>query len=131
MKMMRVLGGNLLILALLLTAGEGLASLLLLVRDLLAPAVRSDPPYIVYDAELGWVNTPASDFPDVDGPGVSVRTNAQGFRITQAPGPPVPDRVLDGRIRLLCSGDSFTFGYSVANEHTWCQQLAAFDPRLE
>src|SRR5262249_57725400 len=82
---------------------------------------------IQYDPDLGWVTAPQKDLPDLDGPGMSVRTNAQGFRNTHAISLAVPA----GKVRLLCSGDSFTFGYSVGNEHTWCQRLEALDPRFE
>jgi len=32
---------------------------------------------------------------------------------------------------VICSGDSFTLGYGVDDEHTWCAQLGARDARLE
>ncbi len=34
-------------------------------------------------------------------------------------------------MRAVCSGDSFTFGYGVSNEDTWCNMLTEFHPRLK
>jgi hypothetical protein len=65
--------------------------------------------------------------PDVWGPGVYFRTNAQGFR-NNADTTPQP---ANGRLRIMCSGDSFTEGSGVDNDHTWCALLAAKDPRLD
>ena len=36
-----------------------------------------------------------------------------------------------GKTRIICSGDSFTLGFGVDNEHTWPQQLAARNANLE
>jgi hypothetical protein len=80
-----------------------------------------------YDAELGWVNMPNVFVPDMYGPGRFFRTNAQGFRNAD----PVTTTVPAGRVRVVCSGDSFTLGYGVSNDQAWCNHLAAIDPRLE
>jgi hypothetical protein len=80
-----------------------------------------------YDAELGWVGIPALHLPDFYGAGRSLTTNARGFR-----GPrEVEVQVPAGRLRIVCSGDSFTLGYGVGDDDTWCAQLAARDPRFE
>lgn len=75
-----------------------------------------------YDAELGWINTPSRFFPDMYGPRVPLEIDSQGFRVTRRAGarPPGPPK-----LRVVCSGDSFTFGYGVADERTWCARLAA------
>jgi len=39
--------------------------------------------------------------------------------------------VPQGKLRILCSGDSMTFGSGVTNDDTWCQLLATMNPRLE
>jgi hypothetical protein len=39
--------------------------------------------------------------------------------------------IKDHRLRIVCSGDSFTFGYGVDNDHTWCHILTLIDRRLE
>lgn len=80
-----------------------------------------------YDPELGWVNVPDLSIPDMYGPGISLRTNAQGFRNDR----PFPTAVPSGRVRIVCSGDSFTLGYGVANDDAWCNSLAAIDSRIE
>lgn len=80
-----------------------------------------------YDPELGWVNLPNISIPDLYGPGIRFRTNAQGFRGARD----VASRVAPGRLRMICSGDSFTLGYGVDDDHAWCALLAARNPRLE
>jgi len=80
-----------------------------------------------YDEVLGWVNIPNLVVQDMYGPGVFLRTNARGFRGSHNIGVNVPD----GKLRVICSGDSFTFGYGVDDDHTWCQLLASLDQRLE
>jgi hypothetical protein len=61
------------------------------------------------------------------GPGRTFRTNSLGFRNEQEFGIEVPK----GKIRIICSGDSFTLGYGVANQDTWCEQLTLLDNRVE
>src|SRR3989442_10615590 len=80
-----------------------------------------------YDEVLGWVNIPNLGVQDMYGPGVFLRTNAQGFRGNRYIGVNVPDR----HLRVICSGDSFTLGYGVDDDHTWCQLLGSMDQRLE
>lgn len=103
---------------------EGLSSLALVARDL---ASGDEGRYSRYDASLGWMPIPGIHLPDRFGPGRYVRTNARGFRNDQeidAAAPP-------GKVRLLCSGDSFAFGEGVANDRAWCHLLEALHPRLE
>ncbi|HEX5387317.1 MAG TPA: hypothetical protein VFW66_11485 [Gemmatimonadales bacterium] len=107
---------------------EGGSSLLLLARDLtLHDDVLTERRHTDYDSLLGWVNRPNFYDPNLYGPGVYLRTNAERFRNDRdvAPEPP------PGRTRVICSGDSFTLGYGVDNAHTWCSRLEAHDPRLE
>ncbi len=114
---------------------EGLSSLVLALSQ--ARPARSEPgPYYYtvaqerrhaqYDAELGWVSIPNLDLPDLYGPGRYLRTEARGFRNDQR----VTDEVPEGKLRVVCSGDSFTFGQGVANDRTWCHRLALADERL-
>ena len=108
---------------------EGAASLFLFAWDL---AVNAEAPlpervHTVHDAELGWVNKPSLRAPDLYGPGRDFSSNARGFRGSAE----VSDAIPEGRIRLVCSGDSFTLGYGVGDGDAWPAQLAALDPRLE
>ena len=80
-----------------------------------------------YDTLLGWVNLPSFRVDDMYGPGVFLQTNSQRFRNDH-------DFTLDvapGRLRIICSGDSFTLGFSVDNDHTWCESLARKNPAWE
>jgi hypothetical protein len=112
-----------------LIAIEGASSLVLLTRDLAHPTkgMVTERAHTNYDTLLGWVARPRFYHRDFYGPGISLRTNAQGFRndheITRSP--------QAGRIRLICSGDSFTLGWGVAGDRTWCALLQGKNPRLE
>jgi hypothetical protein len=61
------------------------------------------------------------------GPGRSLRTNAQRLRADRDYTPGVPP----GRVRIVCSGDSFTRGHSVGDADAWCRRLEDLDPRVE
>jgi hypothetical protein len=80
-----------------------------------------------YDPQLGWVNIPNIFVKDMYGQGVYLKTNSQGFRNNKDFSVSVPK----DKIRIICSGDSFTLGYGVDNDHTWCQGLMDIDGRLE
>lgn len=120
---------NLLVILALLALLEGLSSVALLVDDLfLGKSGRlAERLHTRYDPELGWVNIPGRRIPDMYGPGKSVTISAQGFRGSRE----YPVQVPPGMKRILCTGDSFTFGYGVADEETWCHLLSELDARLE
>ena len=118
---------NLVILAGLLIIAEGAVSYILLIRDITTTVPIAERRHTQYDPELGWVNNSKVDIVDMYGPGIYFKTNAQGFRNDYDFEVMVPD----GRHRVICSGDSFTLGYGVANDRTWCQFLAAIDPQIE
>jgi hypothetical protein len=80
-----------------------------------------------YDPQLGWVSSPSISLPSAWGDGRGLHTNRRGFR-GQAE---VEDRVAAGMVRILCSGDSFTFGEGVADDDTWCAKLGRLSERLE
>lgn len=76
--------------------------------------------YTEYDELLGWINKPQQDLPDMYGTGIGLRTNRQRFRNEQD----VDKSVTGDTRRIICSGDSFTFGYGVSNSQAWCQLLS-------
>jgi len=109
---------------------EGASSLVLLARELGAgedsqPLARLR--HTQFDPELGWAHVPGVRIEDLYGPGAWLQTNSQGFRAERD----FKERVPAGRFRVICSGDSFTLGYGVANDETWCARLETLDPRLE
>ncbi len=118
---------NLFVLIGLFLLSEGLASTYLVVREALTSQPLAERSHTEYDPELGWVNTPNVHIPDMYGPGIYFTTNSQSFRNTEDFSLQVPP----GVVRIICSGDSFTLGYGVDNEHTWCQLLTAHDDRLQ
>jgi hypothetical protein len=108
---------------------EGMASVILFAYQLFHADIvpRAERLYTIYDPEIGWVSQSNVYVKDIYGPGTYLRTDAQGFRnnvdFTQSAPP--------GKIRVVCSGDSFTLGYGVDNDHTWCQLLGTLDDRIE
>jgi hypothetical protein len=127
----RLIAGNVVILGFMLVLVEGIASYALLVLDIMRPHSTAERRHTKYDPDLGWVNEPHIYIPNMykprDKPGAYLRTNSQGFRNNHDFDAAVPN----GKYRIICSGDSFTLGYGVDNDHTWCQLLEALDPRLE
>jgi hypothetical protein len=111
-----------------LTLLEGASSFLVLWRDLSLPAEEvRERRHTAYDTLLGWTSRPNFYDRDLYAPGVYLRTNAQGFRNDHVIAPRIPP----GRVRAVCSGDSFTLGFGVDNEHSWCALLERKAPHLE
>ena len=106
---------------------EGLASFWLSFRDRPRVLWATGRKRSSYDADLGWINRPNTYIPDMYGPGRYLKINSQGFRNDHEFAPVVAK----GRLRVVCSGDSFAFGEGVANDKTWCEVLGQLDPRLE
>ncbi len=105
---------------------EGASSLALWVRDVVtSPPILAEETSTRYDPEIGWVSKPSFVAPDMYGTGLALHTNRRGFR-GQAE---TSDSLPADTKRLVCSGDSFTLGYGVADDDTWCARLAT--PRLQ
>lgn len=100
--------------------------LLAAARDLGVSRPAAERVHTRYDADLGWVNLPGISIPDMYGPGLSLTTNARGFR-----GADVSEAVPAGKRRVICSGDSFTLGYGVGDGATWPARLETLDAGLE
>lgn len=83
--------------------------------------------YTEYDELLGWINISNLYIADMYGPGIYLKTNEQRFRNNNnfSLNPP------PNKIRIICSGDSFAFGFGVDNDHTWCNQLSLINSKLE
>lgn len=114
---------------LLLALIEGASSLLLSserAADIIAESKRRNS-WLEYHPQVGPVPRPNLNEPDMYGPGVFLRTNAQGFR----GGREILSELPLGRIRLLCSGNSYTMGQEVSDSNTWCERLTALDQVLE
>jgi hypothetical protein len=106
---------------------EGFASLALVVSDLFSGRGHLvQERYARYDADLGWVGQPNLALPNLFGPDIGLHTTARGFRGAEPSAKPP-----HGKIRIVCSGGSWTFGAGVDDAHTWCAFLADFDPRIE
>ncbi len=106
---------------------EGAASIYYAFRNAFAAPPVAESLYTEYDRDLGWVSLPNVYLPNMFGPGKFLKTNSQRFRNDVDFTRSVPP----GKTRVICSGDSFTFGFGVDNEHTWPQLLAAEAPNIE
>ena len=106
---------------------EGFSSTALVLYEIVKLRPVAERFHTQYDAEIGWVSVPNVFIKDLYGKGKYVRTNSQGFRNDSD----IDPKIAEGKIRIVCSGDSFTFGYGVDNESTWCQMLSAVDGSIE
>lgn len=80
-----------------------------------------------YDEELGWINLPDVFIEDMYSREDYLTTNSQRYRNATDFSVEIPA----GKVRIICSGDSFTLGFGVDDDNTWCQQLTQLDKRLE
>lgn len=129
-RVLRALGTTaavMLVTVLLFALIEGLSSMVLFVREARQVTDLPSRVHAQHDTLVGWINQPNVRLTDLYGAGRSLTTNSRGFRATVEL-TPLPAA---GRIRVVCSGDSFTLGYGVGDESTWCSLLATLDPRLE
>lgn len=79
------------------------------------------------DPLVGWTYTPGYVGEQFYGPNQHLHINAQGFRgLRDVAVEKAPDRY-----RIICVGDSFTFGAGVGDEEGWCPMLEKIDPRIE
>lgn len=83
--------------------------------------------HCAFDPLLGWVNLPSMRVPNLYGPGLGLTTNARGFRGEHE----IDDEIPPGKMRIVCSGDSFTLGSGVDDADTYPQQLEELDRRIE
>jgi lysophospholipase L1-like esterase len=80
-------------------------------------------------ALLGWESRPSVRF-TVGRPEFSHEAthDRNGFRVVSGE---TPREKPPGKTRVLCVGDSFTWGYGVGDAATFPSRLSALDPRLE
>lgn len=112
---------------LLLLLLEGMASILFVLHQPPKAALVQERTHTEYDPDLGWINLPQLHVENMYGPGTSFTTNAQRFRSSRDFAAEIPA----GKHRVICSGDSFTLGYGVDDDETWCHRLEAIDATLE
>lgn len=126
MRVPRLVAVNIAVFLALAVAIEGTSSFVLRARALARAPVSSDPePYIRHDADLGWSLRPGTTIA-APGANAPLHVNARGLRSPRELAGARADRP-----RIICSGDSFTFGDGVADDDTWCAQLESVDATLE
>ena len=80
-----------------------------------------------FDPDLGWVSKPNLRMDDAFGPGKHLIINSQGYRSTVD----FEEKIPAGKVRILCTGDSFTWGNGVGSGSTWVESLSYLDPKIE
>jgi len=120
---------NLVILFLLLVLTEGFSGIILFCMNLQESRSTelAERFHTKYDPELGWVNIPSKHIADFYGTGKEIRINGQGFRSDYDFSIKVPEK----KVRIICSGDSFTMGYGVSNKQTWPNILTSYNSAVE
>lgn len=126
-KQSRTIRNYLLMGLLVLGALEICARILLMAAASLGPALFAENVHCRHDPILGWSNIPGIVIPDMYGPGRSLTINNQGFRANHDFARKAPE----GKTRIVCVGDSFTLGYGVGDDESFCARLEAFSPDLE
>ena len=106
---------------------EGLSSVAVVANKMLTQRRLAERLHTEYDPQLGWINKSEFHGRDLYGASLHLHTNAQRFRATE----PTSEQVPAGRVRVVCTGDSFTLGYGVADGDTWCAQLEQCDATLQ
>jgi hypothetical protein len=106
---------------------EGAASVIVASRGGPGEPVLAERSHTEFDAELGWINRPNVRIDDLYGSGRYLETNSQRFRSRRDFALAVPH----DKVRVVCTGDSFTLGYGVKNDDAWCELLSRKDERLE
>ena len=86
-----------------------------------------DRAHTAYDPELGWIGEKSKRVTDLYGPGLTLTTNARGFRNTREFATGVPD----GVTRIVAIGDSFTLGFGAGDADAWPARLERECPRVE
>lgn len=128
-KAVTVVSLNLGIILLMLVIIEGLSGLMLLCKSLVQSKgiTVAERFHTKYDPELGWSNVPNKKLPDFYGSGKDMKINGQGFRSDYDYSMKVPDK----KVRIICSGDSFTLGYGVSSQMTWANLLTGYNNAVE
>ena len=80
-----------------------------------------------FDPELGWVSKPNLRMDDAFGPGKHLIINSQGYRSRRD----FDEKIPAGKVRILCTGDSFAWGNGVGNGSPWVELLSSLDPKVE
>jgi len=118
---------NLAVTAVLFLTIEGLSSVVIIVKETFFNDTLQERKHTQYDEEIGWINEPNLHIQDMYGPGRTFSTNSMAFRSNRETTSSIPA----GKVRIVCSGDSFTMGYGVDTDAGWCQQLESIDSQLE
>lgn len=118
---------NIVLTIVLLLTIEGFSSVVVVVKQIFFSDLLEERKHTQYDEEIGWINLPNLNVKDMYGPGRSFRSNSQAYRNDHDVSAEVPP----DKVRLVCSGDSFTMGYGVDNDAGWCAQLGLLEPQFE
>ena len=117
----------LIIIFVLFTCLEGACSFIFSFLKIRSSQIVAERIHTEYDPLLGWINKPDIYIQNMYGPNKYFQTNSQRFRNSENFEIDIPE----GKKRWICSGDSFTLGYGVDNDNTWCKLLSSIKPDVE
>jgi hypothetical protein len=89
--------------------------------------ITAESIYTEYDSELGWISKKNQKIKNMYGKNIYLITNSERFRNRNEISPVKPA----GKKRWIYMGDSFTFGYGVDNDHTYCSYVSKIEPQIE
>ncbi len=130
MKILKILKNGALILLIsivMLLVLEGIARLFIPSSNFKDQRVIAETIHTEYDPLLGWNNKPNFHYKDMYGENKPITINSQSFRNKKD----TQIQKLAGKKRWLCVGDSFTLGFGVGDEETWCSLLDQNNSNLE
>jgi hypothetical protein len=106
---------------------EGIASTMFVAQEIARNVGRDRNPMRLEmpDTLVGWISQPGFRDDRLYGADGGAVINGQSMRDTAEALVSEP-----GLLRVVCSGDSFTFGLGVGNEDTWCARIERFDARI-
>lgn len=110
---------NAVIAAILLFLLEGVVGIARFIRTFNSDGVVAESRHTIYDSDIGWVNKPGVIIPDMYGKENTLTILSDQSRFTDTPTTRLEHRI-------ICSGDSFTFGYGVNDSDTWCSLLSRY-----
>lgn len=118
---------NIIVVIVLFLVFEGYSSYKVVYNRIKSAGDISERRHTRYDEEIGWINLPNVHIEDLYGNGRYLTTNSQMFRNDKDFTASIPS----GKVRIICSGDSYTLGHGVSNDNTWCEKLTTINDRIE
>lgn len=106
---------------------EGFTSFMFMLVDSFAKPQLAERVHTAYHPVRGWAHIPGITIKDMYGKDKNLIVNSQGFRSKTD----IRHDVEKNKVRILFLGDSFTLGFGVAQDETFCSLIPQKDASLE